>query len=691
MGCCGDSEKTQARKEEALRAAPFFASIAGIESGDQLLSELAASAVMQRVALGRNLDQVPHGTFVLVVEGELMISEVRQRKLTPSARRVSSIMDNEVAMAHRKPGSLFRIASMSGGGKVSAMMGLSTIAASMRSLILLLSPAALSAALESGVRTRDTPRGANFVSILQEMLKSVREPPPKPCSAAPSPPPPPPSPTTHTPRPAPCRPSQDIASLIAQVPCFAPLDPRARYTLAQLFSYEIVSPGSTLFEEGGIGDRFCILLHGSLAVSAGGQKIANRKPCAFLGEIALLYDCERTASVIAGDEVCSVLTLRAEHFQRMLDKVPKLREQVEVEQRCRIIYTALVFARMLDKEVDTEESSKDLCAAVARCVTVRAFRADEVLQGAGLSGAFYWLYQGTLSCTLSRRGAGQPKASTASFKPGGYAGGISMLLGGGSTEEVVATSSGLLLEAKGEQFFELLGCLPRLACELSLRAYGRKVGLGSVLHFPRARATFTEYQTKEYAAESSQFWAAALDFHEAATSAQPPPADEACRKAQELVELYVKDGAERQINCSSTLQREVETSVEAAVAGVEELRPDVFEAARAEIFRLMSHDTLPRYVKAAEFDGLMESLGEKPPFAEGAARSAPTLEEAREAWKLQADTELKPPEGIDEAPAAPTAASPRGGERYRVADGGGEDGASGGAGGAEYAANYASN
>ena len=127
------------------------------------------------------------------------------------------------------------------------------------------------------------------------------------------------------------------------------------------------------------------------------------------------------------------------------------------------------------------------------------------------------------------------------------------------------------------------------------------------------------------------------------------------------------------------------------MAGVEELRPDVFEAARAEIFRLMSHDTLPRYVKAAEFDGLMESLGEKPPFAEGAARSAPTLEEAREAWKLQADTELKPPEGIDEAPAAPTAASPRGGERYRVADGGGEDGASGGAGGAEYAANYASN
>ena len=78
-------------------------------------------------------------------------------------------------------------------------------------------------------------------------------------------------------------------------------------------------------------------------------------PQAFLGEIALLYNCERTASISNGPEVASVLTLRAEHFRRMLDRVPDMREQIEATQRSRMVYSFMVLSGLYPKEV-TEES-----------------------------------------------------------------------------------------------------------------------------------------------------------------------------------------------------------------------------------------------------------------------------------------------------------------------------------------------
>ena len=80
-------------------------------------------------------------------------------------------------------------------------------------------------------------------------------------------------------------------------------------------------------------------LHGELVIFQGGTQVATRGPPAFLGEIALLYNCERTATVQCGTQVSSVLTLRAEHFQRMLDRVPDMKDLIEGTQRSRIVYS----------------------------------------------------------------------------------------------------------------------------------------------------------------------------------------------------------------------------------------------------------------------------------------------------------------------------------------------------------------
>ena len=59
-------------------------------------------------------------------------------------------------------------------------------------------------------------------------------------------------------------------------------------------------------------------LQGQLSVLQDGKTVATRVPQAFLGEIALLYNCERTATVQCGKEVSSVLTLRERYSSSSL-------------------------------------------------------------------------------------------------------------------------------------------------------------------------------------------------------------------------------------------------------------------------------------------------------------------------------------------------------------------------------------
>ena len=271
---CGSSSRDLARKQAALEAAPFFSSL-GDGDGIQLLKGLARSAVLKRVPVGQHLDNIAHGTFIVVVEGELVHTELRQNS-DPTARRASIIGRNvdKVAsdpnadvMATRKVGDFFRLAGAPGGSKASKLADLSRITAVEKTTLLLLTPAAVVQAIGDMGTTSENHSSNGFMHILQEMVR------------------------------------QDISALIEQVPCFKPLDKRVRYTLAQLFSYEVLQPKSTVFAEGEWGDGFVILIHGELDVLQGGKKLATRVSGAFLGEIALLYNCERTATVECGDKV----------------------------------------------------------------------------------------------------------------------------------------------------------------------------------------------------------------------------------------------------------------------------------------------------------------------------------------------------------------------------------------------------
>ena len=86
--------------------------------------------------------------------------------------------------------------------------------------------------------------------------------------------------------------------LVDRVPMFAPLSIAAKERIAADLVPFSVSPGEVVIRAGDVGDRFYIVGDGELEIDAGELRVAARKGD-YLGEIALLRDVPRTATVTA--------------------------------------------------------------------------------------------------------------------------------------------------------------------------------------------------------------------------------------------------------------------------------------------------------------------------------------------------------------------------------------------------------
>jgi MFS family permease len=99
------------------------------------------------------------------------------------------------------------------------------------------------------------------------------------------------------------RASVEQLELLRVVPIFAPLPPPTLERLAQAMVEARVEAGSTVFEEGDHGDLFYVIADGKAVVESGGRRLRTLERGDFFGEIALLRDVPRTASVRAASDL----------------------------------------------------------------------------------------------------------------------------------------------------------------------------------------------------------------------------------------------------------------------------------------------------------------------------------------------------------------------------------------------------
>jgi MFS family permease len=97
-------------------------------------------------------------------------------------------------------------------------------------------------------------------------------------------------------------PFREIA-ILRRIPLFAPVPAPALEAAASALVPVSVAAGSTVIRQGDIGDRFWVVDTGEVVVDQGGVAIARLGPGASFGELALIRDIPRTASVTAIGDV----------------------------------------------------------------------------------------------------------------------------------------------------------------------------------------------------------------------------------------------------------------------------------------------------------------------------------------------------------------------------------------------------
>lgn len=111
-------------------------------------------------------------------------------------------------------------------------------------------------------------------------------------------------------------PSDDL-ELLRRTALFEPLPPSALERLARN-SVPVQAPsGSVVIREGDVGDRVYVIAEGETEVTSAGRHVATLGPGGYVGEIALLRDVPRTATVTATTDV-RFLCLERDVFLRTM-------------------------------------------------------------------------------------------------------------------------------------------------------------------------------------------------------------------------------------------------------------------------------------------------------------------------------------------------------------------------------------
>jgi CRP-like cAMP-binding protein len=120
---------------------------------------------------------------------------------------------------------------------------------------------------------------------------------------------------------------KDEVELLRRVPLFAGVEPSKLKLLAFTSDRMSFEAGQTLFEQGDPGDAAYVVLNGSAEVlvnRAGSQiKVADLEQNAIVGEIAILCDVPRTATVRAHDRL-ETLKISKDQFLRLLAEFPDI-------------------------------------------------------------------------------------------------------------------------------------------------------------------------------------------------------------------------------------------------------------------------------------------------------------------------------------------------------------------------------
>jgi CRP-like cAMP-binding protein len=115
--------------------------------------------------------------------------------------------------------------------------------------------------------------------------------------------------------------------LIARAPIFSQCSKRELQEVAAIADEIDIADGKELTTEGARGREFFVIIEGTASVEQDGEQINDLGPGDFFGEVALIKDTPRTATVTATSPV-RALVVTSQNFRRLIERQPDIERTV---------------------------------------------------------------------------------------------------------------------------------------------------------------------------------------------------------------------------------------------------------------------------------------------------------------------------------------------------------------------------
>ncbi len=115
----------------------------------------------------------------------------------------------------------------------------------------------------------------------------------------------------------------DVGETLSRVPIFAGLREKERKQLGERMSERTFKEGDTIIQQGQRGVGFFVIEEGNATVSIKGEIVRTLGPGEWFGEIALIDDGPRSATIVAGTDLrCRGMT--AWEFRPFVQERPEV-------------------------------------------------------------------------------------------------------------------------------------------------------------------------------------------------------------------------------------------------------------------------------------------------------------------------------------------------------------------------------
>ena len=244
--------------------------------------------------------------------------------------------------------------------------------------------------------------------------------------------------------------ASDFSEAIRRIPFLAVLSDEDVESLVAQMHHETHEAGSLVIRQGEPGDRFCFLESGKVEVvieedSGLEHRVAELLPGDFFGEVALLMDVPRSATVKATEHV-EILSLDRETLLELLERLQVSPEKVlEQVRNAAFLRTVPLFHNL----------PADPMRTLLDAVSVETYERGESIVEQGQKGnELYVLREG--ACEVVKLDDSGEEHLAGALESGDFFGEIALLRGGERTATVRANNSVIVIVVPGPVFAELL-------------------------------------------------------------------------------------------------------------------------------------------------------------------------------------------------------------------------------------------